>query len=1052
MKTTAVHIAALLAAALPLLAAADDGIEKAASRSGKGILVLQTGSDWCVSGEKVRKAFESPAFARLVGSKYELAVYDEMERPTDESKQRNAPVSEVLIRTKRFPAITCYAPGKKPRVFAQIENVPQDVTPETLAKAVAKVTAKKDKAEALFKSASARKGEVAADMYGEGFDLLASMMGPFHFKELTTGKWSWGEDWEKLSKLDEGDSLGWLKHFAMDEYECINMVDKVTTERKKSEERNEPSPAEASKLVEAMKRIPQRHFTVNQRQCVKIMEYALTGKTDRPLRPQEKKLLQDAFDMGRDTLWGQYAMGRLAMDGEKIESKGLPRAKVRERPSGSMGASRAPFPLEKAMRVVSALKPSSVLTEEQKLAVAQYAALRLIGEKGWGELVARPGSAQFVKAFLADRHWLEDFAWSGTFPANSTDAWCAAGAGPGDGARAVLALESLVYQDGGKWVPFANGKYADNVGRRFMTALAITYPDKDEAWLADVLDAYRATALAGRLHKSAYSQPVWLWRFAVHQGHGTASVDNMAAQQRHLDGFVNLPFREYGGACWMIQYRTYNCFGDSVQGPLYYKPWEVAGEWPKRRYSQIVGGVCGELSKFGSATANAHGLPATTAGQPAHCAYTRRLPDGSWQVDYSVTGHSQMHMCFWNRHPWQYSDALEGTYAGDREKRLAADRLLALAALAEERKAPADEIEKFFQKACIAWRTHYGAWLDYGSWVSRSGASLETMHVWARGCARGMKTGRQPLWDILTPYFERLAKEKGVQALADGLVEFAPLLKQSDRKIQEESDFGEMLKKWTAPLGGDTSLLAPVLKAMLSAQYGTPNYFSQTLGWGGDAMMGDKEKSSLFVKAIGEVMAEKTAGGEKAKLDFAPLILAASRTGNLDSFRQIASLQDKLEPYAGSGRPHPSSDFGGSLMSSEGMLSTSSTSQWDHPENYARGIDATPVSGNIFHTGKEKSPWAMVTLRGPTEIRGVLVENNGAGQNRHRQVPIEVEVSEDGETWRGVFRDDEIRPVYRVDLSRAPQRGRFVRVRRTPGAKDEFFHLNKILVYGRKLY
>ena len=25
-------------------------------------------------------------------------------------------------------------------------------------------------------------------------------------------------------------------------------------------------------------------------------------------------------------------------------------------------------------------------------------------------------------------------------------------------------------------------------------------------------------------------------------------------------------------------------------------------------------------------------------------------------------------------------------------------------------------------------------------------------------------------------------------------------------------------------------------------------------------------------------------------------------------------------------------------------------------------------------------------------------------------------------------------------------------VRRTPGAKDEFFHLNKILVYGRKLY
>ena len=585
-----------------------------------------------------------------------------------------------------------------------------------------------------------------------------------------------------------------------------------------------------------------------------------------------------------------------------------------------------------------------------------------------------------------------------------------------------------------------------------MTALAQVFPDKDEAWLADVLDAYRATALAGRLHKSAYTQPVWTWRFAVQQGTGAASVDNMAAQQRHLDKFVNLPFREYGGACWMIQYRTENCFGDSVQGPLYYKPWAVAGEWPKRRYSQIVGGVCGELSKFGSATANAHGLPATTAGQPAHCAYTRRLPDGNWQIDYSVTGHSQMHMCFWNRHPWQYSEAIEGTFSGDREKRMAADRLLALAALAEERGAPAEEIEKFFRQACRAWRTHYGAWLDYGSWVSRTGASLDTMHIWARGCARGMKSGRQPLWDALSPYFDRLAKERGVQALADNLVEFAPLLRQSDEKIQEEADFGETLKKWAAPLGGDASLVAPVLKAMLAAQCGTRDYFSQVLGWGGDAMMGDAEKSKLFVKIIGDVMSEKAAGGEKAKLDFAPLILAASRAGNLDSFRQIASLQDRLEPYTGSGKPHPSSDFGGSLMSSEGMLSTSSTSQWDHPENYARGIDATPVSGNIFHTGKEKAPWAMVTLRGPTEIRGVLVENNGAGQNRHRQVPIEVEVSEDGENWRTVFHDEEIRPVYRVDLQAAPPRARFVRVRRTAGAKEEFFHLNKILVYGRKLY
>ena len=63
-----------------------------------------------------------------------------------------------------------------------------------------------------------------------------------------------------------------------------------------------------------------------------------------------------------------------------------------------------------------------------------------------------------------------------------------------------------------------------------------------------------------------------------------------------------------------------------------------------------------------------------------------------------------------------------------------------------------------------------------------------------------------------------------------------------------------------------------------------------------------------------------------------------------------------------------------------------------------------------------------------------------------------MEVSEDGDNWRTVVHDEEIRPVYRVDLQAAPPRARFVRVRRTAGAKDEFFHLNKILVYGKKLY
>ena len=1039
---TRLGVIALAVLALTSADAADVNVEVQAVRAGKGILVLQTGSDWCVSGERVRKVFESSEFRRMAGGKYVTAVYDDMDSPTEEAKAANALVKNILVRTKRFPAITCYAPGQTPRVFAQIENVPADVTPEKLAKAVARLAARKDQAEALFKKAASESGEKAADMYGEGFDLLAAMMGPFHFGELTKGKCAWSREWGELAKLDAEDTFGWLKHFEMDDYRSVVMVEKVTNEKKSG----------STAFLEKMRRVPQKHFTANQKQCVKVMEYAATTDgTDKPLKPGEKKVLREALDMGRDTFWGQYAMGRLMMGGEKFESKGLRRAPVKPRPSNATVV-RMDFPLEQAENAIATIKPTAKLTEQQKLAIARHAALRLIGRKGWDALVSRPGGGQFVKAFLNDRVWLEDFAWSGTFPANSSDGWANAGNGAGDGAAAALALESLVFQDGGRWVPFADGKFADNEGRRFMTALAQVYSDKDEAWLADVLDAYRATAKAGRLHKSAYSQPVWLWRFAVHQGHGSASVDNMAAQQRHLDKFVNLPCREYGGTCWMIQYRTYNCFGDSVQGPLYYKPWATAGEWPKRRYSQIVGGVCGELSKFGSATANAHGLPSTTVGQPGHCAYSRRLPDGKWEVNYSVTGHSQMHMCFWNKHPWQYSVSLEGTYQGDRERRLGAERLMELALIAEGRGAKAAAVESYYQHACFSWSSHYGAWKAYGDWVSRTDASLDTMFTWVRGCARGMKTGRQPLWDFLTPYFARLEKEKGKAALADGLVVFAPLLRQSDEKIQEEADFKETLANWAKPLGKDPALVVPVLKAMLLAQYGTKDYFSQTLGWGGDLLMGDDGLSALYVKTLGEVVSEKSKDGSKAKLDFNPLILGASKADNLTAFRQMASLQDRLEPYSGGGKPYPESDFGGQLMSAMGLLKTSSTSGWDSPKNYARCIDATPCSGNGFHTAKEKSPWAVVMLPGPVEVLGVVAENKCAGQNRHRQAPLELQVSDDGSEWKTVHRDDAVRETYRMDLRQSAPRARYVRVRRAPDAKDDVYHLNKILVYGKKLY
>lgn len=1027
-----------LAAVLPARAAAPAAT--AAMRSGKCLLVLQTGSDWCVSGEAVRKVFESREFARACPG-FATAVYDEAENPTDAIKARNASVKDVLVRTKRFPAITCYAPyAGKMRFFAQIENVPSEVDARRLAAAVSKVAAKKDAAVRLFEKAKSAKGSAAADLIGEGFDLIAPLAGIFHAKELFGGKCGWDEEWNALCDLDAGDSLGWKMHFTMDEYASVKMVDEARRSRSRS-------------MLDSLKRIPDAHFTPAQKQTVKIMEFAMSSSgSGAPLSAEEKRLLKETLELERNSLWGQFALGRLLMSGEKIETNPPRRAQARKRPQQNNSAMRPPYPLEMAARAVASVKPSDPIEDEKmRLAIARHAVLRLVGEKAWNEAAARPGGAEFLKAFIDDRTWLEDFAWSGTFPENSTDAWCKSGSGDGDGAKALLALESLVFQDGGRWVPFSGGAYADNEGRRFMTALAIGYPDKSEEWLADVLDAYRATAKAGRLHKRAYGQPVWLWRYALHQGHGTASTDDMAAQQRHLSKFVNLPSKEYGGTCWMIEYRLENCFGDSVHTPLYYKAWATAGEWPKRKYSQIVGGVCGELSKFGSACSNAHGLPSTTAGQPGHCAYTRRLEDGTWEIDYGVTGHTSSHLAFWNKHPWQYTAAVEGTYAAPREKRLLAERRLELARASSARRDKREKTELFYRHACRACPTHYGAWLAYGEWIS-GGASLDNEKVWVRGCARGMKSGRQPLWDFLTPYFARVAKEKGAKELADTLVEFAPLLRQSDVRIQEEADFSVPLAEWTKPLEKDSRTLAPVLEAMLAAQFGTQDYFAQTLGWGCDAVMKGPGGTETFMKILENVMASKTAKETKgADLDFNPLLLSASKSRNMEAFRRFAALQDRLSPPASRGGA-ATKDFGGELVSSGGMLVTSSTSQWDTPSRYSVCIGPRSASGNSFHTGKEKSPWAEVVLPGPVEVSGVAVEDRSSAQNRGRQAPLEIQTSENGTDWTTVFSSGEALETYRADLRGSPVRAKSVRVRRTPDAKEDFFHLAKILVYGRKLY
>lgn len=783
MKKMLVLALLMAASAVAFAARAEESLEAEARRTGKGALVLQVGSDWCVAGERMRKAFESEEFRKLAGDEFVLGVYDEMENPTPEVLKANERVKGLVKHVKWFPGILIYSPSMK---FVEVWNYfPQDHDAAWLYRCLHRRYERCLEAEADFKRAAAVQGEEAADLYGQGFYRLIGRLSKSAAKEFLTGEHGWGKEWEALCKLDEDDKYGWVMHIQMHTPEAMKMVAKVTELKAKSRE-------DAKAYIEKV-RSKSKHFSPDQQQCLMIMEYALDmDGLDKPLTPAQKKLLHDVLALDDGTFWGNFARGRLIMDGEQIAPPEWTKLEMVPRPDKP--AEPVPFLLDRSRAAIKGIKPNAKLSESQKLEIARYAALRLIGEEGWQKLVSRPGSENFVRAFLEDRTWLEDFAWNGLFP--KTGYHRKESCEPGAGAGAILALEKLVFQDNGQWVKFKDGKFEDNEGRRFMTALAFNYPDQSEQWLARELNDYRTTAQAGRLHKSAYSQPVWMWRMALNLYY----FGNVAGQQMVMDSFCNVPVREYHKIPWDLQFTgPISCFGGRWTELV--QVFRKADETTLVGYTCLMGHASHQRSKLALACANARGVPALMVEQPqGHLAFSYRKPDGTWVLGNNLMYPSQMHFCFWPHdrmlRPWQYVSAVEATFGAARETRHAADRMLTLAKLAWESKRDFDTVQKYYRRACALHPGHYGAWLEYESYLLWANASMEDWNRYVNTLVKGFKSGGQPLWDLLTPYFERIARERGAEAVKQEVMRLEPAIKTPPGRLAEATTFDDMCRQW----------------------------------------------------------------------------------------------------------------------------------------------------------------------------------------------------------------------------------------------------------------
>lgn len=102
-------------------------------------------------------------------------------------------------------------------------------------------------------------------------------------------------------------------------------------------------------------------------------------------------------------------------------------------------------------------------------------------------------------------------------------------------------------------------------------------------------------------------------------------------QKEHIHGKDLLSQDKIAQSDYTIQYTTKNPEGKSVFGSGFY------GDNPTIEKVVEYGGVCGALSKYGTASCQVFGVPAYAVGQPGHCAFLYLQSNNQWQIGNNIS-------------------------------------------------------------------------------------------------------------------------------------------------------------------------------------------------------------------------------------------------------------------------------------------------------------------------------------------------------------------------------------------------------------------------------
>lgn len=618
----------------------------------------------------------------------------------------------------------------------------------------------------------------------------------------------------------------------------------------------------------------------------------------------------------------------------------------------------------------------------------------LIGEKKRQLITNTPAGKLFWNALTSNEQWLHDLLDSGPI------------------SNPQLVVERLQFI----WTKDQDLQ-KDRHSRTMATAVALEYGRRNwssnAAWNRYVF--YRDSLNEKRLHQVYESLETWEKRYLA--GHAL-NFHGEASSQRWLRDNVKLPIRGYQSVCWRIPYRSYNCLGDSVQGSFYYAPFRASFD----TFSQMtiyVGGVCGRLSGFGAGAAVANGIPASTMGEPGHCAYTIRISRGNWVPCYSLNWRRGLHTSMYSN---KFSELVLFDKIFEDKKRLQESQRLRFQARQLQKKSPQRSIE-LYQAALRAHPIHVEVWSEYANFLRSSNSTTKQWQSY-----------HQALIQLMIDYPETLSRLLQQQVYPNLLGKLSP-----EEKVVLFGGFHRKLKSWGPSrwdfeaflnwqfkaIGNHPELKNRFVNAVAISHANSTAYGGPAITWVVSKVQGDPKKLEEILTAVVDHFSKEGFRDATRKniSRLAGRLMKDSKSRNdLECFYRVGELLEKsFGPYPKLKNP----PFPGELVTQGAIVRYSGlTEKYDTGDgHYWLGSSR---EGFIF-ANWGKNVWISLEFKELATLNGIQL--NRKVHRRNRDLPIAIDVSEDGQNWREVHVVRDKRDVNNIDLRGRQIEARFIRLR-----------------------